>query len=161
MVLVQLLKEKDIEWHGWGSQKRTKVIVGNWEERDPSPLLWMPGPYDFTRKTMEVLNLSIYLSISFFFVIFTFIIGMHCSLVLNKSFKVQTHTHILESLCPFLCLSILSHYSLVGLKMDSYLNKMTTLPFLKAHLFFFLQITRNLSFLSIMCFDKFGLFWVH
>ena len=122
----------------------------------------MPGPYDFTRKTMEVLNLSIYLSISFFFVIFTFIIGMHCSLVLNKSFKVQTHTHILESLCPFLCLSILFHYSLVGLKMDSYLNKMTTLPFLKAHLFFFsLQITQNLSFLSIMCFDEFGLFWVH
>lgn len=78
-----------------------------------------------------------YLSISFFFVIFTFIIGMHCSLVLNKSFKVQTHTHILESLCPFLCLSILFHYSLVGLKMDSYLNKMTTLPFLKAQLFLF------------------------
>lgn len=76
-----------------------------------------------------------YLSISFFFVIFTFIIGMHCSLVLNKSSKVQTHTHIMESLCPFLCLSLLFHSLLVGLKMDFSLNKMTTLPFLKAQLF--------------------------
>lgn len=76
-----------------------------------------------------------YLSISFFFVIFTFIIGMHCSLVLNKSSKVQTHTHIMESLCPFLCLSLLFHSILVGLKMDCSLNKMTTLPFLKAQLF--------------------------